>query len=80
MPSGFFRSSNRVGDAGLFILHRLERKGFVAARWEAAGKESYARVLVLSLHGCRKKAEWKPLITAIARVMWPAEDCPWRPI
>jgi hypothetical protein len=55
MPSGFFRSSNRVGDAGFFILHRLERKGFVPARWEAAGKDLKREFKYYCLTGRWKK-------------------------
>src|SRR5712671_151227 len=38
-------------------LHRLEKKGWLAAKWEPAAEES----------------KWKDMAAAIARVMWPEE-------
>jgi len=61
-------------------LHRLERKGWIAARWETAGKDlkrefKYYR---LTPSGRRQltaeESKWKQLTGAIARVMWPAQE------
>jgi PadR family transcriptional regulator, regulatory protein PadR len=61
-------------------LHRLERKGWVAAKWETAGKDlkrefKYYR---LTPGGRRQLAaaesKWKQLSAAIGRVMWPAAE------
>ncbi len=61
-------------------LHRLERKGWVAAKWETAGKDlkrefKYYR---LTPAGRRQLAaaesKWKQLSAAIGRIMWPAEE------
>jgi PadR family transcriptional regulator PadR len=60
-------------------LHRLERKGWVVATWELAGKDlkrefKYYR---LTLAGKKQltaeESKWKRMAEAIARVMWPAE-------
>jgi transcriptional regulator len=59
-------------------LHRLERKGWIAAKWEAAAKDlkreyKYYR---LTAAGRRQltaeESKWKRLTGAIAQVMWPA--------
>ncbi len=61
-------------------LHRLERKEWIAAKWEAAGKDlkreyKYYR---LTAAGRRQltaeESKWRRLTGAIARVMWPAEE------
>jgi transcriptional regulator len=61
-------------------LHRLERKGWLSAKWEAAGKDlkrefKYYR---LTAAGRRQltaeESKWKKMAAAIARVMWPAEE------
>ena len=61
-------------------LHRLERQGWVAAKWEVAGKDlkrefKYYR---LTAAGRRQltaeESRWKQLVSAIARIMWPAEE------
>lgn len=61
-------------------LHRLERKAWIAARWEPARKDlkrefKYYR---LTLAGKKQlvaeESKWKQLTGAIARVMWPAEE------
>ncbi len=61
-------------------LHRLERKGWIAAKWEAAGKDlkrefKYYR---LTAAGERQlvseESKWKQLTGAIARIMWPAQE------
>jgi transcriptional regulator len=59
-------------------LHRLERKGWVAAKWEAAGKESKREFKYYRLTAAGRKrlaaeeSKWKQLAQAIAQVMRPA--------
>jgi PadR family transcriptional regulator PadR len=61
-------------------LHRLERKGWVAAKWEVAGKELKREFKYYRLTPAGKKqlateeSKWKQMASAIARVMWPVED------
>jgi transcriptional regulator len=61
-------------------LHRLERKGWIAAKWEAAGKDLKREFKYYRLTPAGKKqlaseeAKWKQLANAIARVMWPATN------
>ena len=61
-------------------LHRLERKGWVAAKWEAASKEvkrefKYYRLTPAGKkHLTAEESKWKQMTSAIARVMWPVED------
>jgi PadR family transcriptional regulator, regulatory protein PadR len=61
-------------------LHRLERKGWVAAKWEAAGKDLKREFKYYRLTPAGKKrlvaeeSKWKQLTGAIARIMWPAEE------
>ncbi len=61
-------------------LHRLERKGWVAARWETAGKELKREFKYYRLTAAGRKqlateeSRWKQLAGAIARVMEPAEE------
>ena len=61
-------------------LHRLERKGWVAAKWEAAGKDLRREFKYYRLTPRGKKqlaaeeSRWKQLAGAIARVMWPAKE------
>ena len=61
-------------------LHRLERKGWVAAKWEAAGKDLKREFKYYRLTPKGKKqlaaeeSRWKQLAGAIARVMWPAKE------
>ena len=45
-------------------LHRLERKNWIAAKWEPAGKKQLAS----------EESKWKQMAGAIARVMWPAAE------
>jgi transcriptional regulator len=61
-------------------LHRLERQGWLAAKWEPAGTDlkrefKYYR---LTAAGRRQltaeESRWKQLAGAIARVMWPAGE------
>lgn len=59
-------------------LHRLERRGWVASKWEMA-KDRNREFKYYRLTPTGKKqlvveeSKWKQLAGAIARVMWPAE-------
>jgi PadR family transcriptional regulator, regulatory protein PadR len=58
-------------------LHRLERKGLVAARWETApDRNREFKYYRLTPEGrkqlLREESKWKQLAGAIARVMWPS--------
>ncbi|MGI9071477.1 MAG: PadR family transcriptional regulator [Bryobacteraceae bacterium] len=61
-------------------LHRLERRGWIAAKWERAGKDLKREFKYYRLTpGGRKQltveeSKWKQMAGAIARVMWPAEE------
>ena len=61
-------------------LHRLERKGLVAAKWEPASKDlkrefKYYRLTPAGKkHLTAEESKWKQLANAIGRVMWPAEE------
>lgn len=61
-------------------LHRLERKGWLAAKWESAGKDLKREFKYYRLTAAGKKqlaaeeSKWKQMADAIARVMWPAEE------
>jgi PadR family transcriptional regulator PadR len=60
-------------------LHRLERKGWIAAQWEPAGKDLKREFKYYRLTAAGKKqlvaeeSKWKQMTGAIARIMWPAE-------
>jgi PadR family transcriptional regulator, regulatory protein PadR len=61
-------------------LHRLERKRWVSATWEPAGKDlkrefKYYRLTAAGRKQLLKEeSKWKRLAHAIGRVMWPAEE------
>src|ERR1700737_861952 len=61
-------------------LHRLERKKWIAAKWESAGKDLKREFKDYRLAPAGKKqlaaeeSKWKQLPGAIARVMWPAGE------
>jgi PadR family transcriptional regulator PadR len=61
-------------------LHRLERKGWLAAKWEPAAKDQKRefKYYRLTPTGRRQLAaeesKRKQMAGAIARVMWPAEE------
>jgi transcriptional regulator len=61
-------------------LHRLERKGWVTARWETAGKELKREFKYYRLTPAGRKqldaaeSKWKQLSLAIARIMWPTQE------
>ena len=60
-------------------LHRLEKKGWLASKWETA-KDRNREFKYYRLTAAGKKqltveeSNWKQLAGAIARVMWPAEE------
>jgi PadR family transcriptional regulator PadR len=60
-------------------LHRLERKGWIAGKWELA-KDRNREFKYYRLTASGKKqlaaeeSKWKRLATAISRVMWPAGE------
>jgi transcriptional regulator len=59
-------------------LHRLERRGWVASKWEMAkDRNREFKYYRLTLAGRKQLAaeesRWKQLASAIARVMWPVE-------
>lgn len=60
-------------------LHRLEKKGWIAAKWEPAGKDLKREFKFYRLTAAGKKqlgheeAKWKKMTGAIAQVMWPAK-------
>ena len=61
-------------------LHRLERKGWIAAKWETAGKDLKREYKFYRLTAAGRRqltaeeSKWKRLTGAIARVMWPVEE------
>ncbi|MGA3044491.1 MAG: PadR family transcriptional regulator [Bryobacteraceae bacterium] len=61
-------------------LHRLERKAWVAAKWEPAGKDLKREFKYYRLTPAGKKqltaeeSKWKRMAGAIARVMGPAQE------
>lgn len=60
-------------------LHRLERKGWVTAKWETAtDRNRQFKYYCLTAGGKKQLAaeesKWKQLASAISRVMWPASE------
>jgi transcriptional regulator len=61
-------------------LHRLERKGWIAAKWESAGKDLKREFKYYRLTAAGRKqlvaeeSKWKKLTGAVARIMWPAQE------
>lgn len=60
-------------------LHRLERKGWVSSKWEMAKERNrelkYYRLTAAGRKQLtREESRWRQMATAIARVMWPAEE------
>jgi PadR family transcriptional regulator, regulatory protein PadR len=58
-------------------LHRLERKGLVAAKWENDGNQKrefkyYRLTAAGKKHLIAEESKWKRMSDAIGRVMWPA--------
>lgn len=61
-------------------LHRLERKGWIGAKWEPAGKDLKREFKYYRLTAAGRKqlvaeeSKWRKLSSAVARIMWPAEE------
>src|SRR5215470_4274109 len=61
-------------------LHRLERKGWIASKWEAAAKDLKREFKYYRLTPAGKKqllaeeSKWKKLTNAVARIMWPIKE------
>ena len=59
-------------------LHRLERKGWLASKWEAKDGKRELKYYRLTAAGRKQLAaeesKWKRLANAIGRVMWPVPD------
>ena len=61
-------------------LQRLERNGWIAGKWQPAGKDLKREYRYYRLTATGKKrlvaeeSRWKQLTAAIARVMWPVEE------
>jgi PadR family transcriptional regulator PadR len=61
-------------------LHRLERKGWISAKWETAGKDLKREYKYYRLTAAGRKqltaeeSKWKRLTGAIAQVMWPVKE------
>jgi PadR family transcriptional regulator, regulatory protein PadR len=60
-------------------LHRLERKGWLAAKWETPKERNrefkYYRLTPAGRKQLRaEESKWKRMTAAIARIMWPAEE------
>ncbi len=61
-------------------LHRLERQGWVAAKWEVAAKGLKREYKYYRLTAAGKKqlaaeeSKWKQLAEAIGRIMWPVQE------
>jgi PadR family transcriptional regulator, regulatory protein PadR len=59
-------------------LHRLERRGWVASKWEMANDRNrefkyYRLTLAGRKQLAAEESRWKQLTGAIGRVMWPVE-------
>jgi transcriptional regulator len=61
-------------------LHRLERKKWVAAKWEPAAKDLKREFKYYRLTPAGRKqlmaeeSKWKKLTNAVAQIMWPAKE------
>ena len=61
-------------------LHRLERKRWISAKWEPAGKDLKREFKYYRLTAAGKKqllaeeSKWKRLTGAVAQIMWPVEE------
>ena len=58
-------------------LHRMERKGWISAKWEVAKERNrefkYYRLTPAGKKQLvRQESKWKQLAAAVATVMWPA--------
>jgi len=62
-------------------LHRMERKGWIIAKWETAKERNrefkYYRLTQAGRRQLvREESRWKRLATAVATVMWPVPGDP----
>jgi transcriptional regulator len=61
-------------------LHRLERKGWLASKWQPAAQDLKREFKYYRLTAAGRKqlvaeeSKWKKLTGAVARIMWPVED------
>jgi transcriptional regulator len=60
-------------------LHRLEKKGWVASKWETApDKNREFKYYRLTDRGRKQllveESKWKQMAEAVARIMWPAAE------
>jgi transcriptional regulator len=59
-------------------LHRLERRGWIAAEWKLTENKQRAKYYRLTLAGkrqlTREQTQWDALVAAIGRVMRPVEE------
>ncbi len=61
-------------------LHRLERKRWLTAKWEAATKDTKREFKYYRLTAAGRKqlvaeeSKWKKLTGAVARIMWPVQE------
>lgn len=60
-------------------LHRLERRGWVSAKWETApGRNREFKVYRLTAKGRKRltveESQWKQMADAVARVLWPTAE------
>ena len=60
-------------------LHRLERKGWIASKWETAPDRNrefkYYRLTAAGRKRLLKEeSKWKQMARAVAQIMWPAEE------
>ncbi len=61
-------------------LHRLEKKGWLVAKWELAAKDSKRQLKFYRLTASGRKqllaeeSRWSQMAEAIARVMWPVPE------
>ena len=60
-------------------VHRLERKGFIESKWEAAPDRNrefkyYSLTDAGRKQLDREESKWKQMASAISQVMWPADE------
>jgi transcriptional regulator len=60
-------------------LHRMERKGWIVAKWETPKDRNrefkYYRLTAAGRKQlAREESKWKQLAAAVSRVMWPAPE------
>lgn len=61
-------------------LHRLERKGWLASKWQPAAQDLKREFKYYRLTAAGRKqlvaeeSKWKKLTGAVASILWPVED------